>query len=294
MQRKYLPSFLLLFILLGTTFTSRAEVVQYKLPSNGLVAVADYTPGDTKRPAVLILHGLLTTNRFHTVRAMMETAQELGFGVLAPNLTYAIPRRNESVLCTSLHRHTLDMEAAEIHDWIDWLRQEGYPSVILVGHSAASQLFLYALKQKPRKDVSGLILTSLLYLNGPELGTRQAELDKARRMIEEADSTPQKWHWVFCRGNYLATPESYLSYTKLTRPFILQTLKEISARIPTYVVMGGADKRYERTGRNILDQYRQSGAHVVVIDGANHFFSSEHQFDLQDTLSDILETHAAP
>jgi len=289
---RYMHQSLILLALLSLLVSARAEMVRYKLPSSGLVAMAEYVPGDTRRPAVLILHGLLTTYRFHTVQAMKEAATELGFGVLTPNLTYAISQRRESMLCTSLHRHTLDTAAAEIHDWIDWLRKQGYPSVILVGHSAASQLFLYALRQKAREDVRGLVLTSLFYLNGPELGTRQEELARAKTLVEQGETAPQKWHWVFCRGNFYATPQSYLSYMKLTRPFILQALGEISARIPTYIIMGGADKRYQRTGREILDQYRQSGAHVVIIDGANHFFSSEYEFDLQDKLSEILQTLA--
>lgn len=280
--------------LLGTATLTFAEEIRYKLPSNGLVAIADYTAGDTKRPAVFILHGLLTTNRFHTVQAMKESAEELGFGVLAPNLTYAIPERRQSLQCTSLHRHTLAMSAAEIHDWIDWLRKQGYPSVILVGHSAASQLFLYALKQKPRTDVQGVVLTSLFYLNGPELGTLSPELRLAKTMVARGDTAPRKWHWAFCHGNYFATPQSYLSSMQLTRDFILQALRDISAQIPTYVIMGGADKRYARTGRNLLDQYRHTQAHVIIIEGANHFFSSEHEFDLQDTLSDILQTLAKP
>ncbi len=271
---------------------SQAETIRYKLPSNNLVALAKYEEGDHHRPAVLILHGLFSTNAFPTVRAMMESAEDLGLGVLAPNLTYAIPERRQSVMCTTLHHHTLNQDVAEIHDWIDWLHRQGYPGVILVGHSTASQLFLHALRWKPRHDVRGVILTSLFYFKGQELGTVPAELKKASSLIARHDTSPQTWHFAFCHGNYLATAQSYFSYMRLSRPYILKALHELSASTPTWVIIGGTDKRLRRTGRNLLDQYRQSGAHLIIIKGANHFFSSEHEFDLQDRLSEILQTLA--
>ncbi len=253
--------------------------------------VADFEPGDTKRPAVLILHGFLTTKDFPTVQAMKRTAQELGFAVLTPNLSYGFPRRQTPLKCTSLHRHRLEDDANELAFWIQWLSDQGYPGVILVGHSSASVLMVHYLMSAnpPPKNIRGVVLTSLFYVSGPEMGTRADEIAAAQKAVAENDTRPAQWHHLFCHGNYLATPDSYLSYQSvLTRRHILQGLRHVAKHWPTYVIMGGSDKRYEKTGRDLLDAYRDSGAKLIIIDEANHFFSQEHEFDLQDHLEDIL------
>ena len=53
--------------------------------------------------------------------------------------------------------------------------------------------------------------------------------------------------------------------------------------------MGGADKRYQLVGENWLDQLKQTGTNLITVEGANHFFSSEHELDLQDLLQEIIQ-----
>ncbi|WP_294947736.1 alpha/beta hydrolase [Sulfurivirga sp.] len=290
-MRACLPGWLTGLVLCLVLLPASARTVTLTLERNGhpLTLSADYRPGETGRPAVLILHGFLTTNRFSTVRAMSETAEERGLTVLAPNLSYCYTHRRAPLQCTSLHRHTLQGDLQELDHWIDWLKKQGHRQVILVGHSSGSTLLLAWTASRTQTPVHGLILTSLFPLSGGRLGTRSEEISLARSLLKSGNPLPKKWHFLYCRGNYLATPESFLSYVEaLDRAHILQWLKSVSQRLPVEIIMGGADRRYAKAGRDLLDAYRQQGARVIVIEGASHFFDGEHEFELQDHLDRLL------
>jgi alpha/beta superfamily hydrolase len=61
--------------------------------------------------------------------------------------------------------------------------------------------------------------------------------------------------------------------------------------LPVYVVIGGKDNRVDA---DWVLELRRNAAQVTVIEGANHFFSSVHEFDLSDRLEAILAQIAAP
>lgn len=290
-MRTRLPGWLAGLLLCLVLLPASADTVTLTLKRDGhpLTLTADYRPGDGGRPAVLILHGFLTTNRFSTVRAMIETAEERGLSVLAPNLSYCYTHRRTPLQCTSLHRHTLQEDLQELDNWIDWLQKQGHRQVILVGHSSGSALLLAWAASRTQAPVRGLILTSLFPLSGGRLGTRPEEISLARSLLKSGNPLPKKWHFLYCHGNYLATPESYLSYVDaFDRAHMLQWLHAVSRRMPVDVIMGGADRRYAKAGRDLLDAYRQQGARVIVIEGASHFFDGEHEFELQDQVDRLL------
>ena len=278
----------LLSLLLNPVF---AETVTHKIEPLNLTAQAQYVEGDPNKPAILIVHGFLTTNQFHTVVSMAQGFQEEGYSVLTPTLTLGINARKQSVKCNSIHTHTLEDDITEIEEWIKWLEMQGKKEIVVIGHSSGSQELLSMLHNKTQPSVKLAIFTSLFYLNGPELGTIQKELDFAKKALANNNLRPHKYSFLFCKNDYYATPQSFLSYHKLTREYVLQELKKLS--IPHYTIMGQADKRYQSVGLNWLDELKETGTNLVVIEGANHFFSSEYEFDLQETLLKILQKHAS-
>ncbi len=276
--------------------SAQALSVRFSFHDHPITLKADFVPGPKTKPAVLILHGFLTTHRFPTVQAMRQSAEGVDLAVLTPTLSYDYPDRKQTLKCTSLHRHTVDDALAEIDFWLRWLQQQGYRSVILAGHSNASTLLLHYVETHPRPPLSvrGLVLTSLFYVSGPEMGTRPQELALARKMVNRGDRTPKKWHHLFCNGSYLATAQSYLSYQQtFTRAHLLQALRKVQAHLPVHIIMGGDDTRFAKTGRDLLNAYEQSGAQLHIIEQANHFFSDDHEFDLQERLEEILNALAA-
>jgi len=74
---------------------------------------------------------------------------------------------------------------------------------------------------------------------------------------------------------------------KLDRSYVLSQVKDL--KVPSYTIMGSADKRYLSVGENWLTDLEHKGTNLITVDGANHFFSSEHEFDLQDHLVEIIK-----
>ncbi|MDG6774051.1 alpha/beta hydrolase [Thiomicrorhabdus sp. ZW0627] len=266
-----------------------AGVVTHHFKTLDLTAEAEYQTGNPDKPAVLIMHGFLTTNQFHTIKATVQAFHDAGYTTLAPTLTLNINKRRQSVKCNAIHTHTLEQDQLEISEWIDWLEKKGHKQIILVGHSSGSQELLALLASRKDPFIKLAIFTSLFYLNGEELGTNPAELDYSKKALEAKNNQPHKYSFLFCHNNYYATPESFLSYQKLDRQYILEQLRNLE--VPNYTIMGSEDKRYKSVGNNWLDELKQTGTNLVIIEGANHFFSSEYEFDLQDQLVQITNNH---
>ncbi len=264
----------------------KAATVTNLMPSLGLKAHAEYNKGDSNKPAVLILHGFLTTNQFHTVKAMGQALNDVGVTTLSPVLTLGIELRKESVKCQAIHTHTLDQDIAEIDAWVQWLKQQGHEKIILVGHSSGSTEILEYLNRYDDKSVVSSIFTSMFYLNGSELGTSSDEIAFAQKAVAAKQKSLRKYHLMFCRGDYLSTPESYLSYMRLTRDYVIDSMKKLT--IPTTTIMGGKDKRYQSVGTHWLEELKSTSTDLVLVEGANHFFSSEYEFDLQDRLVESI------
>ncbi|MCF6298464.1 MAG: DUF1749 domain-containing protein [Thiomicrorhabdus sp.] len=267
---------------------AQATTVAQKMPSLSLTAEANYVAGEQNKPAVLILHGFLTTNQFHTITSIASFLQSEGFSTLAPTLTLNISQRRSLLKCNSLHTHTLERDTIEIDYWVQWLRKQGHENIILIGHSSGSLGILEYVANQPSPSVSKAIFTSLFYLNGPELGILPDDVESAKMLLKNRINKPSTYHFLFCNDQYYATPQSFLSYLKLDRSYTLSALKRI--KIPSYTIMGGADKRFNKVGREWLNELESTQINLIIIEGANHFFSNEYEFDLQDTILKILNT----
>lgn len=272
-------SLMLLSVLFNPLF---AESVTQKIASLGLTAQADYHKGDANKPAILIVHGFLTTNQFHTIRSIVKSFKDEGYTVLAPTLTLGINLREQSLKCNSIHTHTLEDDVTEIEEWVKWLEAQGQKEIVAIGHSSGSQEVLAMLKKNQHPSIKLAIFTSLFYMNGPELGTLTSDLDYAKRALDTDNHKPHKYSFLFCNNDYYSTPQSFLSYQKITRQYVLDELRSLT--IPHYTIMGDADKRYQNVGLNWLDELKQTGTNLITVEGANHFFSREYEFDLQDHL----------
>jgi pimeloyl-ACP methyl ester carboxylesterase len=174
----------------------------------------------------------------------------------------------------------------EVAQWVKWLNEQGHKKVVVLGHSSGSQELLELLHQHPKLGISAAVFTSLFYLNGEEIGSMDSEIALAKSALAQQQHQPQKFSFLFCKNNYHATPESFLSYMKLDRAYILERLTAL--KIPHYTIMGGADKRYQSTGREWLNELKKTGTHLTVVEGANHFFSSEYELTLQERIVEIL------
>lgn len=277
-----LKGFFLLILLISLPLG--ADTVREKLPS-GRYGVATYHQADLSKPAILVLHGFLSTHNFNTVMGIAELLAEDGNTVLAPTMTLGINARQGGLSCDAIHTHTLEEDLEEIRFWATWLSNRGHKHIVLIGHSSGSLELLAYLNKNPHPAVKKLIATSLVYIDGfnPTVLVVQ-QIAAAQQKHRQGDRSLQSYTLSYCRGNFLAPPYVYLSYTAWNRERVLTALKQ--SPVPVSIIMGGKDERFQDSW---VQGLQQTGAEVIIIPGATHFFDSHHEFDLHDVILSQLE-----
>ena len=259
-----------------------STVVEGKLPS-GKIASAEYHAGKPDKPAVLILHGFLQTRTFPTVANAAQTLADANYTVLAPTLSLGISRRNQSLPCEALHTHTLQEDVAEIGFWVRWLGERGHKQIALVGHSFGSVQILEYLTSRPSPLIAKAILISLTDVevkqNAQERSTIFQEL---RNRIARKDLGVAEIEFSQCKL-FVGPPQALITYLSVTRSSILNTLSK--PRLPVEVLLGSND---DRMGGDWISSLKARGTEVRIINGANHFFDNQHEFDLHDALAEGL------
>lgn len=249
-----------------------------------LTIQANYIPGEQDKPVIVIIHGFLATGNHPTIINIKDALSDSGYGVLVPTLSLGIDRRNRSLPCEAIHSHTMDDDTQEISRWLDWLKSKTSRPVILLGHSYGSLQMLVYLSQYPDSNIKAAIATSLIDLEhaiGQEKVKNQ--LIKAHNLIRNGNIGLQEFRISYCK-KYISTASSFISYAKWNKQQILELLAGIKPDV--FVIMGGNDQRMSVEWPFILEK---NGINVSIINDANHFFSNEHEFELQDRILSILD-----
>lgn len=252
--------------------------VEQKLP-NGKIVIAGYRAGKPDLPAVLILHGFLQTGEFSTVARMAEPLVAAGYSVLTPTLSLGISRRKSPLACEALHTHRLEDDVAEVRLWIDWLAKQGHKRIVLTGHSFGNLQLVAYIAQHPHSNVSKLIAVSLLDADEHlSPGERKALLANIQQQAAHGERLITR-RLSYCQ-NYSAPPEAFLSYLTWSRATVLNAIS--ASKVPTFIIMGSKD---ERMGADWPSQIKARGIPLQLIEGANHFFDAQFEFDLQDAIA---------
>lgn len=250
----------------------------------GLVAEAEYWPGEAHKPAVLILHGFLVTREFSTVRRLAEALADEGYSVLTPTLSLGLNRRQQSLACEAMHTHSMQQDLAELRAWTRWLHERSGKPPVLIGHSVGGVQLAALLDAEAAPQTAGAILISLSYF-GEEQGPRQVErlLERARADLAAHADAMRPYALAYCK-TYVTTAGNLLSYLEWGRERLRDALLRSST--PVTVVVGDRDQRIDRPW---LEQLREGGVALRAVAGANHFFDLAHEFDLLD---EVLATIA--
>jgi dienelactone hydrolase len=264
--------------------TARAEVVELKLPS-GIVATAEYRPGKPSHPAVVLIHGFLQTRNFPLIAALTTDLADSGYTVLAPTLSLGVNRRAKSLACEAVHTHTLEGDAAEIAAWSNWLIGKGHKDIVLVGHSVGtSQITVYLATPRYPQPKMALLVSMSDNDNSNWAYNRDNYMAQARKKIQSGDKSIDTYALSFCK-KYVATPQSYLSYTQWDRSRVLKALKTSST--PVYVLLGRND---DRMNSDWPDKLKASGINVTLMEDTNHYFEGQSEFKLLDDLEARLKS----
>lgn len=276
------PGLLAVLLCCALAMPAWGDTVTEQLP-DGLTVTADFRPGLPDKPSILVLHGFLTTHSFNTVQVIVNELAERDYTVLAPTLSLGINARNTSLPCDAIHTHTLETDLSEIDFWTRWLVRKGARNVILVGHSSGSlQLAIYA-ADKPQPAVRKVIATSLInvqqYVPADILAR---EMQQATELTRQSPPPLHPYNMVYCR-DYIATPQSYLSYIRWSRAAVMTVLQR--RKVPVFAIMGGSDNRF---GQDWVHDLKSTGVIVKVIPEANHFFDAAQEFDLLDEIKNCI------
>lgn len=250
----------------------------------GIAVAAEFRPGKPQLPAVILIHGFLQTREFPTVSRLADGLASAGYTTLAPTLSLGIPRRSKSMACEAAHQHTLKQDVNEIADWVDWLAQRHAGPIVFIGHSYGSLQGLVYATGKPHAALRRLIALSLVDTEQHPPGIAVATLlADARARVARGDTNLADFAIGHC-NKFTATPKSYLSYANWDRKRVLDLSRD--SQVPLNVVMGGND---DRMGKGWAQALSAAGVKVDKIDGANHFFDAEHEFDLLDLVLRLLK-----
>lgn len=272
---------LLLLTSLLTVAAVHAESMEIKL-SSGLVGMADYRSGKPGFPAVLLLHGFLQTRNSPPMNRLADALSDAGYPVLVPTLSLGISRRNKSLSCEAVHKHTLQDDVQEIGYWVNWLASHNYKKIVLIGHSSGGKDILAYLSGAPNAGVGRAILASIvpIYVDAEQYRKVRAEKSLAPGQVA---SSLRRFTIAYCKNNYAATLPAYLSYADWTGEFIMGKLGKIN--IPVDIVLGSKDQVLPPGWQAQLMRGR---APVHLIEGAGHFFDGEHEFELSDRVIEVL------
>lgn len=243
----------------------------------GIVAEAEYWPGEADRPVVLIVHGFLQTREFPTVRRLAEALAAEGFSVLAPSLTLGLDRRRRSLACEALHTHSMPVDIDELRAWTAWLAQRTGKPPVLIGHSAGGVQVAAMLEADRSLAVDRAILISPSYF-GAEQGPRQAAELRARAAdhLAQGDEEMHSFALSYC-GRYVTTAAGLTSYLDWDEERLQAVLG--TARSPVAVVFGDRDGHIDRVW---LDRLGAHGVELRPVAGADHFFDLTYELELFD------------
>ncbi len=260
-----------------------AQTVEAILP-NGIVATADFRPAAPARPAIVLIHGFLQTPNYLTTISLANAVADAGYTLLAPTLSLGINKRRKSLPCEALHLHTLQDDVKEIAYWVDWLATRGYRNIVMVGHSYGSLQSLVYVSGTPNTAVNKIIATSLVdFEHSAGEDNARAQIGRAQAALQQGINDPIEFPLSYCK-TYVAPATAFLSYAEYTKPGILKAIA--NTKIPLEVILGSNDKRMALHWPRML---RENHAHVSIIEGANHFFDAEHEFDLIDRVLALID-----
>jgi dienelactone hydrolase len=253
--------------------------------SSGNTALADFRPGEKEKPAIFLQHGFLQTYQFSTIQLIAEALADNGYTVLAPTLTLNIDQRRNGLGCEAIQNHTVDDGNHEIADWLAWLKRQGYPHIIAIGHSSGSMQLLSYISGQPLPTVDYFIATAIGPIsNWHDPENVQQQLAMAQQEVQHHSNAIHHYTMAFCQDNYTAPASAYLSYMQWSDDWVLQRLRQ--SPVPLHLIMGGGDKWLPPDWG---DRLKATGLPLTIIDGASHNFTGPQEFEFQETIIALLE-----
>jgi pimeloyl-ACP methyl ester carboxylesterase len=286
-----------LALLLGiATVAARAEEVT--LPFRGLTLNAnlELAPGKSLADGVvLVVHGGLAHNRMEFIVYLQSLLGQNGYSTLAINLSLGLDDRRGMYDCKRPHRHRNDDALDEIGAWLDWLKDKGATSVVLLGHSrGGSQAALYA-TEHDHPLLKSVVLMAPATRDNTDLGYERRYkqplapiMARAEQLVKagKGDTLLEHANVMTCSDTQVSA-SSFVSYfaatPRLDSPELIPKIK-----VPVLVLVAGSDEAVVGLEKKLAGRIDGVRAKMKVIDGADHFFRDLYSDDAVDAIVGFL------
>ncbi|MCU7837337.1 MAG: alpha/beta hydrolase [gamma proteobacterium symbiont of Taylorina sp.] len=274
--------FISLFLAVNIAYSQ--QIIQLNV-TDKIIANAEFYQGDTDKPYILILHGFLQTHQFPTVKRLAESLHESGYNVLTPTLSLNINQRTKSLACEAIHTHSLKGDLHELNLWLKWLERKTISPIVLIGHSIGALMMPDYISTYPSDRIQQVIFLSMPnFASGlPQSYETLEYKNLALKLIKNNDRNLHEFGLSYCK-KFITTAEAFLSYYHLSKEHLLTSIKEIN--INKALIIGSEDNRVEDSWKS---DNKQLNIEFIRIEGANHFFDYEHEFELLENVEKLLD-----
>ncbi|MFT4927238.1 MAG: pimeloyl-ACP methyl ester carboxylesterase [Phenylobacterium sp.] len=278
-------------LLTGALLSTAVLATPVTLTHQGLQLNANIIEHSNKKQRFfVILHGTLAWHGMELPTAIATLLQEEEHGSLAFSLGYGISDRQGFYDCNQPMVSGHDDAQAEIDGWINYLRQQGYENIVLVGHSrGGAQMASYAL-QHPDKIKQTVLIGPMVWDKSRVSQRFKKQTGKMLDTVLQHFST-QKPPQLLSHQQVLHCKDSQVSprvfasyYSALPQKNSPTLLANIA--VPTTVYLGSNDPLTVQVlkQKGLFDH--NAKVKVNIIDGADHFFRD---FYIDEIVSDMLE-----
>lgn len=254
--------------------------------------------GASSKPMVLLVHGALGHRNMETIRYLSTLLVENGVNTLAINLSLGLDDRKGMYDCAIPHTHTNEDAVSEIHAWRQWLEQQKFSKIVLLGHSrGGAQVALYNTLY-PSDSVVAAVLMAPATDRNTNAQAYQARyqqalaplIEKAQQLLTQKDPAPRlKNIGLMTCGNTTATAKSFLSYYGPQSQVDTLVLLPKS-QIPVLVIVAGADRlvvKLDQRLHSIIDDTQR--LRMKVIEGSDHMFRDLNSDEAVEAITQFLD-----
>ncbi len=293
-MRKIVPLLLLLL-----SFSLQAE--EQQLSHNGLTITANLqTAGDNWKQGTVVLmtHGTLAHNRMEIMTTLQQLFAEREVSTLAVNLSLGLSDRKGMYECAVPHTHKHTDALDEIGLWLNWLKQQGVKSVVLLGHSRGGNQTAWFAAERDEQAISKVVLLApQVWSEGYEAKDYQSRygtalaplLSKAKSLVKngQGDTLLKPVDFIYCADSS-ASASAFVSYyqadSRMDSPALLQQINK-----PVLVFAGSEDTVVKGLQQKMAKLSARDNISFEVIDGADHFFLDLYAEEVADMAVEFFQ-----
>ena len=285
---KKILTFILFFI--SSTLLAEPVKLQYKVDKNYIEINGIHLQTDNTDSVALILHGTRGHQNLELISSIASVLLENNVNSLRVNLSYGINNRNNDFLpCDINHAHKKENSIKEIKLWFNYLKQNNYKKIYLIGHSRGGLnvvQFYNSLTKKDQMHIPSIYL--LAPLSDSFKDTSKYFLEKYQFDISTIENNNDYFKIDFLNcPNANVKHSSFLDYYKITntesgnRGSLIPNLKKINKNI--FVFTASDDTFVPMTHKrvNLILSYNKH-IELIEIQDADHFFRDFYFDDIMD------------